>query len=77
MDNFSFNELKQLCVMLGYDGPTDDCWGRIHRHKFLEQQGFVITKGKVGWDLNFKSPQAELMFSIKYSDLYENGNSNP
>ena len=68
MTDFSFNELKHICNKLGYDGPDDDSWGRIHRHRFLEQQGLVITKTNVGWDLEFKSPQAELMFALKHSE---------
>ena len=64
----SYKEIKHITKRLGYN--SEHVHNNVSCIDFLEQEGFVLnTINGREWDLEFESPQAELMFAIKYSDV--------
>lgn len=62
----AYEKIKTIALILGYDVKVH----RITCFDFLVRQGFIIYKIYDGvWYLEFQSPQHELLFAIKYSDV--------
>lgn len=62
-----YAELKIISHLLGYNSVHMNLG--ITSIEFLEREGLTLTRtSPSSWDLNFKSPGDELMFTIKHSD---------
>lgn len=63
----TYQEILNIALLLGYDKDKHYLMSSLD---FLELQGFKITRPTLTeWDLEFESPQHELLFAIKYSDV--------
>ena len=64
----TYREIKIIAHLLGYDGINHPL-RNITSISFLEQEGLTLTRiGPQEWDMEFESPQAELLFVIKHSE---------
>lgn len=62
----AYKEILIIVEILGYD---KDAHFLMSSFDFLELQGFKLTRINFQeWDIEFESPQAELMFAIKYGE---------
>lgn len=62
----AYEKIKIIALRLGYNVEVH----RITCFDFLVRQGFIINRIIDGeWYLEFESPQHELLFAIKYSDV--------
>ena len=63
----TYKEIRAITKILGYN--IEHILNKMSCIEFLEQEGFVLNRlNAKEWDLEFQSPQAELLFAIKHSE---------